>query len=151
MNKPNIVSSIIGIGLSLYVIITASKFPVMPSMKIGAGYFPVMLAIGLLVLSLALMVQTLLKKGQLDYKKLDPKSPELIRSFLSLIATITYAFMMQFIGFIVATVFYLFFLMHLLKNRNYKQMTFVSILVSIVVYLVFKKVLNLTLPTGFLI
>lgn len=151
MNKPNIISALIGIALSIYVFVTASAFPVTPNTQIGPGYFPVMLSVGLFILCASLLVQALLKKGKLDYEKLDIRSPELIRSFLALVATIAYAIIMQIVGFIITTIFYLFFLMHLLKNRHYKQMTFVAIVVSVVVYIVFKKVLNLTLPTGFLI
>ena len=151
MNKPNIVSALIGVAISTYILLAASRFPSIPGSMIGPGYFPVMLAIGLMCTSMILLIQAILKKGKLEYSKLDVKSPELIRSFLSLVATVLYAILMQFTGFIVATVFYLFYLMYLLKNRNIKQMTILSVLISIAVYIVFKGVLNLTLPTGFLI
>ncbi len=151
MNKPNIVSGLIGIAISTYVLLVASNFPSIPGSKIGPGYFPVLLAIGMMCASMILLIQALLKKGELRYNKLNIKSPELIRSFLSLVATVFYAIIMQFTGFIVATVFYLFYLMYLLKNRNYKQMVILSVLISIAVYIVFKGILKLTLPTGFLI
>lgn len=149
MNKPNLIYSILGLILSIYVFVTASSFPTPPGNTMGPGYYPILLSIGLLVLSAILLIQTLLKAGKETFEKFDMKSPEVIRFMVSLLATVIYAFVMQYLGFILASVIYLFFLMYLLLNRAYIKMAIISVGVSVSVYLVFSHALNLTLPLGF--
>lgn len=149
MNKPNFIYSILGLILSIYVFLTASSFPTPPGNTIGPGYYPMLLSIGLLVMSSVLLIQTLLRVGKEEFEKFNIKSSEVIRFAVSFIATVIYAIAMQFLGFILASVLYLFFLMYLLKNREYIKMSIISVGVSVSVYLIFSNVLNLTLPLGF--
>lgn len=149
MNKPNFIYSILGLILSIYVFLTASSFPTPPGNTIGPGYYPMLLSIGLLVMSSVLLIQTLLRVGKEEFEKFNIKSSEVIRFAVSFIATVIYAIAMQYLGFILASVLYLFFLMYLLKNREYIKMSIISVGVSVSVYLIFSNVLNLTLPLGF--
>lgn len=151
MNKPNIIAGILGMLLSCYIFFTAMKFPKPPATLLGPDFFPMILSLGLFIFSLSLLVQAILKKCNVEYEKMDIKSPEVIRSSMSLVATLIYVLLMQFIGFITATIIYLLFLMYLLKNREYVKMGIVSIVVSIIIYLLFKNLLHITLPSGLLI
>ncbi len=151
MNKSNIVASLLFIALSIWLFITSYFFPKAPSSMFGPGLFPMILASGLMIMSIILLVQTLLEKKNSNHSGIDIKSPEIRRSFTSLIATIIYVIAMNYLGFIVSTVIFLLFLMYLLKNREYIKMIIVSIVVSIAIQIIFKTVLHITLPSGFLI
>lgn len=151
MNRPNVIFGTLGLAISAYVFFTASKFPMTPGANVGPGYYPMLLAAGLAALSAGLLIRSLLKMDNESFEKLDIKSPEIRRSFIALVATVLYALGMQFLGFIFASILYLFALMFLLRNRAYVKMSLVSIGVSVSVYFIFSRVLNLTLPLGFFV
>jgi hypothetical protein len=113
------------------------------------------IAIGLGLVCLLLIIQEMIpNNNDYDDDKMDSlslKDPGIKRSLTSLFATVAYVLLMPFLGFIASTTIYLFFLMFLLKNRAFIKMGIVSILVSVGVFLLFKTVLHITLPTGFLL
>ncbi len=155
MKKANLVASIIGIGLSIYVFFKASTFSKAPGTITGPGFFPMAIAVGLLIVSFLIILQQVLvkvdKKTDKKMNTLSLKDEGIRRSFISLVSTIAYVLIMPYLGFITATVLYLFFLMFLLNNRAYVKMGIISVLVSICVFLIFKTILNITLPAGLLV
>ncbi len=150
MNKADVFAGILGILISIFVFFESAKFPKDIVMSVGPSYFPNILATALLIVSGILIINSFIGKNKKTYEKFDVKSPEVQRAGISLLATIVYCLILKHIGFIISSTIYLLFLMYLLKKRNYIKMTVISICVTLSIYFVFKAVLNITLPMGFL-
>ncbi|WP_069870234.1 tripartite tricarboxylate transporter TctB family protein [Fusibacter sp. 3D3] len=148
MKKNDFAMGIIGLILSSYVFFTARLFPESPSTLVGPSYFPIILSLGLFALCIILIIQSLVSKTEDKTESIDLKSPGIMRSFASFLATIVYVSLLQILGFMISSVLYLFFLMLLLKNKEYVKMSIISVVVSVAVYFIFKSVLHITLPTG---
>lgn len=72
----------------------------------------------------------------------------ILRVFLSILAMAVYLLTVKMLGFVVATILLVAVIMLLMGSRNWKQILLVSVLLTLVVYVVFKLGLNLRLPTG---
>lgn len=150
MAYPDIIGGALGICISIYIFIETSKFPKDVLMGVGPSYFPRILAITLLIASGGMIMNTILKDSKTAYEIIDIRDKGIQRALLSLLITIVYCISLRFIGFIISSLIYLFIMMYLLKNRKYVRMIVVSCGVTLGVYFVFKGILNITLPTGFL-
>ncbi len=149
MKKENIVFGLIGIAISVYVFWKTSRFPVDRIMGIGPSFFPRILAAGLFIFSAILVILNILKVGQTDKPSFSIKDPEIQRVAVTLASTIVYGISMSFLGFLISTTIYLIFLMYVMKLRKWIKMVAVSAAVSVVVYTIFKSLLNISLPGGF--
>ncbi|NLW25318.1 MAG: tripartite tricarboxylate transporter TctB family protein [Clostridia bacterium] len=150
MKKADIIAGILGILLSFYIFMESAKFPEDNVLLMGPSFFPRILAVLMLIMSIALIVIALMGKSAKTAEKLDIRDPGIQRSIIALVATVIYLLLFKRLGFILDSILYLMFLMYLLKLRNYVQMVLVSIGVSVAVYFIFKVGLSITLPLGIL-
>lgn len=150
MKIPDIIAGILGLIISAYVIYTAHFFPEDNVLLLGPSFFPTVLAAGLGLFSLLLLTAALRDKSRPSTDPFDIKSPGVQRACISLAAAIVYCALFSTLGFILTSVAYLFGLMFLLKRRDYLKMAAVSIGVTLLVYGIFNKLLDISLPAGFL-
>lgn len=148
MKKADIIAGILGLFVAFYVIMESGKFPEDNVLLMGPSFFPRILAVFMIVMSISLIVVALMGKSAKNAEKLDIRDPGIQRSIIALVATIIYLFLFKRLGFILDSILYLMFLMYLLKLRNYVQMVLVSVGVSVAVYFIFKVGLSITLPLG---
>ncbi|MBZ4655118.1 MAG: hypothetical protein JG781_2475 [Peptococcaceae bacterium] len=150
MKKADIIAGILGLALSVYVAWAAAQFPEDKVLLLGPHFFPTLLAIGLGLMSLILIAKAMLGKAKKAGETFDLKDPGIQRAGIALLATILYGILLPHVGFIIMSIVYLFFLMCLLKQRNYSKMLAIALGVTFIVYGIFRVALNITLPTGFL-
>lgn len=150
MKKADIIAGVLGILLSFYIFMESAKFPEDNVLLMGPSFFPRILAVLMLIMSITLIVIALMGKSAKTAEKLDIRDPGIQRSIIALVATVIYLLLFKRLGFILDSILYLMFLMYLLKLRNYVQMVLVSIGVSVAVYFIFKVGLSITLPLGIL-
>lgn len=147
MKKPDIITGLIGVLISIFVFIETSKFPKDIVMGIGPGFFPRILAELLLIASVILIIQAIKRKTEETTEKFDLKDKNIQRSGIVLLVTILYFLLLKPIGFIIGGIIYLFVLMFILKKRNYFMMILIASGVTTGIFLVFKMILHITLPT----
>jgi putative tricarboxylic transport membrane protein len=146
----DIISGMIGILIAAYVLITCRSYPEDFVMKIGPAFFPEILAGGLILFSVLLAVQALLGKSIGDVEKISilQKGPQ--RVLISLAVMVVYCAVLKPVGFIIVTIPFIMIFMFLLGNRKKLQYVWVPAAITLAVYLVFEKVLALSLPAGLL-
>jgi hypothetical protein len=150
LKRVNIIFGLIGIALCAYIFGVTASFPEDNIMKIGPGFFPRLLAAGLGIFSLILIIQNILGKSQEQVESaFSIKDPGIRRSIVALTATILYGVIMGYLGFVITSIFYLVFMMYLMKMRKGLLMTGVASAVTLVVYTVFSVLLKIALPEGF--
>lgn len=149
MKKENIIFGLIGVAISAYIFWETSKFPLDNIMNIGPSFFPRFLAVGLFIFSMILIFLNLFRVEEKVEVKFSIKDPGVHRAAISLIITVLYGLIMGFLGFIITTILYLCSLMYLMKLRKWIRMLIISTGVSLIIYTIFKTLLNISLPIGF--
>jgi phosphate/sulfate permease len=163
----DIYSSVFLLLFSVVYFIATFYLREMTVSAIGSEFVPRLVAIGIFILSVALLLKSIKQlklqkyeevKEQQEQSNQEVKSNESsMTKALNVIATIgliaVYIFLMPMIGFIITTILYLFIQFVLLapkSQRNYLLFITLAIVVSVSVYYVFKFVLHLMLPAGIL-
>lgn len=142
--------SIVVFIIAIVFLVSASGLPT-KTKGIGAGVYPTVICILLLVLSLLQFTKTLLlSKGFPipDFAKTDNKG--ILR--VCVMAVVTYLFykLLKIVGFPILAPIYLFFTICFFGYKKKVKAAIISVIFTTVVYLLFTKVFLVMLPAGIL-
>ena len=151
MKKADIIGGLIGILIGLYAIWEGTKMPEDPVMKIGPNFFPNILAGFLILFSIVLVFNALRgrSKGEIAPLRLSNKGVQ--RGLITLVAAVFFCILLDPVGFIPTSIVFLVFMMWVMGNRKPLQMTIAPPLITLTIWLIFEKVLNLSMPAGLLV
>lgn len=148
----NLVTSIITIAVGLTYMIMAFNFP---DATIGRPMepkiFPIMLGIVLTILGLALLIEELIKNS----KNKDANKETIKLSFgnngkkiaITIVNAIAYAILFNILGYIISTIIFLEIELLIFGGlKSWKVSTIVSVLFSVIAFLIFNTFLGLYLP-----
>jgi len=148
-----ILSCVLFIGsIALYFYAETFPFNEDKNIVLNPGFYPQFLAIIMGVLALLLLVTTLRKKFkdiENNWKQGSIKSIRL--TFFTLIMVIIYPIGLQYIGFLLTTLFFTFVLIYVLSDKSkydVRFMSFVSFVITLIVFFVFDIILNIPFPRG---
>lgn len=150
MKIADFIGGALGIALGSYVIFEGNNMPEDHIMKIGPGYFPELLAIGLIAFSCILLVYAALGKSKGVAEPIHLQDKGVQRTLISLLAIIAYTALFKTLGFPLCTMLLVGGIMVLLGKRDPKIVIGISLAVTAGVWLVFTKLLTLSLPMGVL-
>lgn len=153
MNRANFVSGAIGVAVGGGALAGASEFPPDVVMNVGPAFFPSMLA-GMLVLASAiLMVGAALEpaaaaeaRAPLRWSFEDGR----VRAAVTVAAVAGFTLVLGPLGFIPTSVLFLAGMMAMLGMRRPLPLLAVSVGVTAAIWLIFEKLLVLSLPAGIL-
>lgn len=150
MKIADIVSGAIGILIGLYAIVAGMQMPADVVMKIGPSFFPTILAGFLILFSLMLIINALRgrSKGSVQPFKLSDVGVQ--RGLITLAATIVFCVALNPVGFIPTAIVFLIFMMWVMGKRKPLLLAAVPPLITVSIWLVFEKVLHLSMPPGLL-
>lgn len=138
----------LAIAITIFVSAFNLPSPFVSETDLGIDFYPKVIAFFLFILSLIMLFQSIQKNKS--------NEPENIKGSTAIFITITviislavYAFLLQFLGYPVATFIELFFLFTIFKLRPYWLAATLAFLLSMGIYLLFEKVLLVRLPSGF--
>lgn len=139
-------------GLVLYYFIIPWQIPFTEAwVEMSSTFFP-KIGAGLLVFLATLLTINnirLLKKGS-SYESIETNTTQRGNLLAGILTCFGYVFLMNFLGFLIATFLILIALMYLLGQRNLKIIIPIAVSFTALIYYVFSKVLNILLPEGFL-
>jgi putative tricarboxylic transport membrane protein len=152
MARINVIISIVFVFFSIFVIVLANALPVSASqpLTLGTPMFPRGLSYGIIILSAILFLtnirEALNEKKEDRIRMLEPDSIKTVGMGLGII--IASAILMIYVGFLIAMIamnlaFLLFF-----KVKNKLVLILEPILVTFVIYALFKYLLSIPLPSG---
>jgi putative tricarboxylic transport membrane protein len=115
--------------------------------KPGPGFFPFWLGSSLILIAVALIIQ---------HRRTNPeeaaqglwKGRQWKKIIYMLGALLLYAFFLEFLGYLIATFFLMFFLFRSVEKQKWLVVIFGSIISSLTTYLLFKVWLQVQLPMG---
>lgn len=150
MKKADIIAGIIGILIGTYAIVEGTRMPTDAIMKIGPSFFPILLASFLILFSVILILNAFLgrSKGEVTPWNIADKGVQ--RGLITLIAGTIYCVLMAPLGFIISSILFLVYMMWMLGNRKPLTLATAPPIITISTWLLFEKVLNLSLPPGLL-
>ncbi len=146
----NLVSSIITIAVGLTYMIMAFNFPdATVGRPMEPKIFPIILGIALTILGLALLIQELMKNSK-------NKEKETIKlSFgnngkkiaITIVNAIIYALIFNALGYVLSTIIFLEIELLIFGGlKSWKVSTIVSVLFSVIAFIIFNTLLGLYLP-----
>ncbi len=150
LKKANIVTSFLLFGLAVFVMFEATRLPVV-ALDVGLkpGVLPFWLAVGLAVLSLILIIQSLRAPQKSPQKeKIWGSFEEIIGVGAMFLALALYAGLMEYLGFGTATVLVVAFLSRRLGKYQWWKCVLLGLIVAVLSVEVFRRLLTLSLPTG---
>lgn len=150
----NLVSSIITIAVGLTYMIMAFNFPdATIGRPLEPKIFPIMLGIVLTILGLALLIEELIKNSK--NKDTNEEKETIKLSFgnngkkiaITVVNAIVYAILFNILGYILSTIIFLEVELLIFGGlKSWKVSTIVSVLFSVIAFLIFNTFLGLYLP-----
>src|SRR5574344_506831 len=119
MKKVNYFCGVLGLLFSAYIWISSAAFPVDKVMKIGPDFFPRLMAVGMIISSLALLINTHLHNSTAAAETISFRDPGIRRAIIIFIGALVYAFAMTYLGFIPSTIIFMMFMMYKLQLKSY--------------------------------
>ena len=150
MKVADIVGSLIGILIGTFAIWEGTKMPTDVVMKIGPSFFPSILG-GMLILFSAILLVNALRgksKGQVEVFRLSDKGVQ--RGLITLVASVVFCVVLDPLGFIPTSIIFLAFMMFVMGKRNPWLLATIPVFITTAIWLVFEKVLALSMPAGVL-
>lgn len=151
MKKYNIGISILLIAVSVWMIMTSGSYNnTVSGTAMGAGEWPVILSIAMIILCAVLLVQTVLEKKDQGEEPFDFKSEGMKRLYVLLGLLVVFAVLLKTLGFYVSVAFLVPAVMWLLDERRVKVMVALTAGILLFVFVVFGVLLGIKLTMGML-
>ena len=149
----NLVGSIIFLAIGIWAWFQTDNFPEVANTYVQASTFPRVMIVGMLIFSVVLLIQSIFKlMGTM--KPTDPVAAEVLKdkgvaaAYLVMLLCVLFAALFKSCGYILCAVVLSMIIMFLIGKRNWVQMVLVSVLVPLLMWLVFYKVLTVNIPLG---
>ena len=142
--------ALIFIAVSVYAFIEAGTFPPGSNGALGPGFFPRVLAVLVIFLSVLELISSRKAEVPQGQEEVLLFKKENLRVWITVLACILYVWSLKFAGFIIMTPVYLFAMLMYFKVKNKIVAVAVPIGVTAVLYFVFTILLKVKLPAGIL-
>jgi hypothetical protein len=148
-DKGEFVIPIILIALSIFLFINTSTFQFTTYEKASPRMWPRGILVLLLLTSLTLVGKLLFEKSKGGAEKEKPE-PKIKKGMMvkGILVLFLYIFLMQYLGYILATLFFTVAAMLMLGNRSKFQLFVVPILTTAFIFVVFTHTMYIPLPKG---
>jgi putative tricarboxylic transport membrane protein len=158
MKKGPIIGNVVILVFFLFLLLESFKLQEIRRFgEIGSGFWPILILALASLLSAILLFSSLMKRKEKGGKEAEESSsPESIASrtrarrivVLSSVTTLVYIFAMQWIGFALATLFYVLAFIVILGERRKWVLVFSPVLVTVFILVVFSKFIAIPFPRG---
>jgi putative tricarboxylic transport membrane protein len=138
-----------GIGLlafSTWVFLFSSQYSKKAVFFYGPNFFPQLLAVAMAICACVLIYKGLKGLNDVPLDKIHFKG--FLRMLIAIGMCIAYLYLMQFIGFALSTIVFLFSLMTFLEHKGILVRAASSICVAMIVWSIFEYFLIIPVPTG---
>lgn len=149
MKKFNLCTALIMTAIAISIFFQTKDMPKTFNQAPGPGFWPRLLAIMILILTAAMVMQTYMLK--LDWKEslVNLKSPGVQRVFALFAIFAAFAVALKYLGFIITSLAFVPAVMRVLGEKRIKWLVLTSIGTTAFVWVIFVKCLRLVLPVPF--
>lgn len=151
MKRANQITGIVLLIFSGYVIMASMQMPLRQitgrtSFAPSTGFLPMWLGVLMAILSILLIVNATLRKGDSTREAAFPRGKALAAVVLFLAGLAAYIALLEVLGYLSATVLLTAFLLHFVMQAGWKRTLLVSVGASIVLFVIFQVLLRVELP-----
>ena len=155
----NLVASILLLVFEIWAYVQTLGFKVVKNAAVQPASFPQIMCIGMMVFTVILLVQSILKimKAKEDDPLMEPsasinvlKNRGVQAAVFVIVLCAAYAALFEVLGYVLASTIVAAIIMWLIGKRDIKQIALVSILVPLLMWFVFYKLLTVNIPMGVL-
>ena len=155
----NLVAAIILLIFEIWAYVQTLGFKIVKKAAVQPATFPQIMCIGMMVFTVILIIQSLLKLKNM--KEDDPlaepaasinifKNKGVQAGVFVIVLCIAYAALFEVLGYVLVSAIVAAVIMILIGKRDAKQIVLVSVLVPLAMWLVFYKLLTVNIPMGVL-
>ena len=155
----NLVAAIILLIFEIWAYVQTLGFKIVKKAAVQPATFPQIMCIGMMVFTVILIIQSLLKLKNM--KEDDPlaepaasinifKNKGVQAGAFVIVLCIAYAALFEVLGYVLVSAIVAAVIMILIGKRDVKQIALVSVLVPLAMWLVFYKLLTVNIPMGVL-
>lgn len=146
MKKLNNIVSIITALIGGGIITLASKFAIKPLGDPGAGFWPSMLGVILVICAIVLFIINIIHKDKEEKKivVLNSAANKLVYSIMGI--TVIFCVVLYILGFYISIILYIPVVMYLLDVRDKKLMIKTSVITVVAIYIIFHMLLKTQFP-----
>lgn len=149
MKKANIITGIFCLALSAFAIIIAKGFPASQQAGVpGPALWPVMMSILLAVSAVWLIVESIVATKPGEDKPLGLWNNGSIRVYISMAVLVVYFLLTPTVGFLISTAVMMLIFIKWFSKKNIFVCLLISLIITVVIYVVFKNFLNVPLDFG---
>jgi len=155
----NLVASMILLAFEIWAYVQTLGFKVVKNAAVQPATFPKIMCIGMIFFTVVLLIQSIVK-----LQKMDPDDPMIqptasinvvkdkgVQAALFVIVLCAlYAALFEVLGYVLASTLVAAIIMWLIGKRDIKQIVLVSVLVPLLMWFVFYKLLTVNIPMGVL-
>jgi hypothetical protein len=155
-NRRDFASSLTLLLIGLFLVSQSRKYSVWGRTGPEAGFFPLVVGIIILGLSLILFIETIgwsRVKGRgiaSTSKAGDKAAPNFLRAACYAVLTLLYALFIAKVGFLIATFLFLFLILKYGERQGWRTTVLLGTIVTLASYLLFRSWLGVPLPLGFM-
>ena len=153
MKEHDVISSLIWIMVSALFCWGAVDLGLGDLTEPGAGLFPFMISLLLIVFAIGLFAASLRKRGRFSFveiRKLWPDRDGFRRIGLTVLFLASYVVALNYLGFLLVTFLFIFVLMRFIEPQKWPTVILGSLLTAGVSYAIFEIWLRANLPVGLL-
>ena len=143
----SVITSLIFLAFSIVMLVLSAQIKPMMTNDVGSGFFPKVIGIAMIALSLFRLVLALKEKNS---EKKESKD-DLAGGLETILLIGAYCFLLDILGFIISTAIYLFFQILVLtpkEKRNWLVTILISVIAPFAIYALFVYAINTPLPKG---
>ena len=149
MRKKDLFSGLFFFLFGVLFVIGSLNYPIWDRYGPGPGFFPLFLGILFSTLSLLLLVGNIAKQEEGD-KKRDGSQVSTLRTVFYIFALFAFYFFFERLGFLLTLFLFMSGALYLFGKRSLRSSLSISVLATFFAYLIFVKLLSVSLPSGIL-
>jgi putative tricarboxylic transport membrane protein len=149
MKKADLITGVVLLVLSGYVIQEAWRMPPSATFGPGSGFLPFWVGTIMAVLAVLLLASTWMRQQtEQDSISPFPKGKALLAITGVLAGLAVYIFLIEVLGFLVDTFLYVTFLLGVVERERWRVTLSVALSTTVGLYLIFQVLLGITLPSN---
>lgn len=150
MKNRDLVSSIIWIVLGGLFVAGALQHGLMRRGVPGPGFLPFLSGIALIVVSLFVLIPAMRQREIVGRETFFPERDSLRKLLLALVALVAFGLVMEYVGFVLTTFFFMLFVTRIMEPKGWGVVTVIALLTAAISYLLFVVLMEVALPKGLL-
>ena len=149
MKKADMITGVVLLALSGYVIQESLRMPPSATFGPSAGFLPLWLSVLLAVFAIILFVSAWRRKAtEKDGRSIFPGKQALLAILMVMVGLGVYIELIEILGFLIDTFLFIVFLMKAVEREKWRLTLIVAVSTTAVLFLTFQVLLQITLPSN---